>query len=76
MVTAQKQKKAAFNEENGLFDIWLPLVHSFQNISKTIKETILVAETNINSGFFATISQPFHFFLLDSSQRKKCIWVL
>jgi hypothetical protein len=47
----QKQKKAAFNKENGLFDIWLPLVHSFQNISKTIKETILVAEANINSGF-------------------------
>jgi len=44
---------AAFNEENDHSDIWHPLVHSFQNISKPIKEMILVAEANMNSGFLA-----------------------
>ncbi len=40
-----------FKEENGLFDIWLPLVRSFQNVSKSTKETILIAESNVNAGF-------------------------
>ena len=44
---------AVLCEENGHFDIWLPLVHSFQNVSKTIKETILVAKTTINNGFLS-----------------------
>ncbi|MCK5914755.1 MAG: hypothetical protein KAG92_01345 [Deltaproteobacteria bacterium] len=30
---------------------WLTLAHPFQNVSKSIKETISVAEANISSGF-------------------------
>jgi len=39
------KKKAAFNEESGLFDIWFPLVDSFWNISKNIKEIIMLKKS-------------------------------